>query len=180
MTPKKRGIAVFTVCAFCFLGGTAFVPLLNPAPQIVELDLIAQLNQGLTISLGSTVVTFSGLERARLAENVPALENPVEITVRATGIGNSEFVLEVLANGDLESGENRIPISHITWTAANHSPSNPRGTFYDGTMSREIQRPAGRWQGSSWRTGLFEFFYYHDLQPPGRYAQTVTFTLSLP
>lgn len=148
--------------------------------QSEELQMAAQIPQILWISIEKDTITFSGADPTYPPSLIPARENPVEIYIWTWGIGRQTFYLHVLANGNLESGKNQIPIDNISWTATSiHSPG---GNFFSGTMSAIESQLAGRWRGSSLifpRQGRFEFFYLNDPQPPGQYTQTVTFTLSV-
>ena len=62
----------------------------------------------------TTTVQFPARDPSS-APTIAALENPIPIEVQYTGQGN--WVLTVIANGDLVSGADTIPIANIRWTA---------------------------------------------------------------
>jgi len=148
-----------------------------PTYSSKNITINAQVKQTLWIWMQRDTINFP----PRVPKNppswdeIPANENPVTISVTARVHGNTTTVLNVLANGDLESGQERIPISNISWTATNVHSSN--GTFLDGTMSATEPQLAGKWRTSGRRTGSLNYFYYNDPRPPGNYTQTVTYTL---
>lgn len=102
---------------------------------------------------------------------VEANENPVTVWTLAFVASDSTVTLEVLANGDLVSGSNTIPISNITWTASGSG-------YEDGTMNNSNPQTAGSWTGFGFRSGQFNYFYTNNPQAPGLYTATVTYTLS--
>lgn len=172
----RKAVYLFIFFPF-FIGGLTIAPLSTQTLQSVELQMSAELQQSLWIMISNETITFRSSDPTYPPSTLPANENPVYISVLARVQGNETTVLQVLANGNLESGENQIPISNVNWKATNiHSP---RGTFLDGTMSATEPQLAGQWRTSGWRFGSFNFFYYNDPRPPGNYIQTVTYTLSI-
>ena len=73
--------------------------------------------------------------------SIPATENPVQVTANVTTGNNKTVTLTALAQGDLVSGSNTIPISNVTWTASGNG-------FSAGTMSKSAAQQVGRWTGT--------------------------------
>jgi len=159
------------------MGGLTIAPLSTQTLQSVKLQMSAQLQQVLWILISNETITFRSSDPTYPPSTIPANENPVYISVLARVHGNDTTFLQVLANGNLKSGENQIPISNVSWKATNIHSIN--GSFLDGTMSATERQLAGQWRTSGWRSGSFNFFYYNDPRPPGHYIQTVTYTLSI-
>ncbi len=171
---------IYLIAFFTFLtGGLTTAPHPKQTLQSVELQMAAQIPQILWISIENDTITFSGADPTYPPSLIPARENPVEMYILTWGIGRQTFYLHVLAHGNLESGENQIPIDNISWETTNIF--SPGGNFFSGVMSASEPQLAGEWRGSHLlpRRGQFNFYYLNDPQPPGQYTQTVTFTLSV-
>jgi hypothetical protein len=138
---------------------------------VINLDAPLASSASLTISPNS--INFPNADPDTVAF-IPATENPVNVSVQAQTTGNKTVTLTVLANGDLVSGSNTIPISNLTWTATGSG-------FVPGTMSKISPQPAGIWQRSGTRTGTFSFFLFNSWSyATGNYTQTITYTVSAP
>lgn len=144
--PRVTGIGglLFTLCAL----GTA------PANAA-----------SLGISLAAPSLRFQASNPA-VQPTVPALENPIAVSVNYSGTGN--WVLNVLADGDLLSAGSSIPISRIRWTANG-------AAFSSGTLSKTSPQAVGT--GNVSATGSLSFFLADSWNfAAGSYAQTITFT----
>jgi hypothetical protein len=105
--------------------------------------------------------------------SIPA-NSTVAVTANATTGTTSTVTLQALAQGDLVSGANSIPISNVTWTAGGAG-------FVAGTMSKTTAQSVGRWTGSGTRYGTLSFFLHNSWSyATGNYTQRVTFTLTAP
>ncbi len=137
------------------------------------LDLSAQVNARAKIVMNVNAIKFVDLIGGNL-NIIPASENPVAITANARTGSNSPVTLTFLASGDLQSPNQTIPISKVTWTAT--------GTGYrNGTMSRTAAQTVGTWTGSGSYAGALSFTL--DLtgnDKTGDYTSSGTFTLSGP
>jgi hypothetical protein len=107
---------------------------------------------------------------------VPAI-GPVTVlaTVKAVGAPGYPWLLTLVANSDLRSGPDVIPISVLSWTA---SPNPP---FVDGTMSTVTPRLVGSGIAHINATARFDFTMLNSWNyNAGTYSATATFTLSAP
>jgi hypothetical protein len=138
-----------------------------------EVNIIAPLASSALLSITPSSINFPNADPDTVP-SIPAYENPVTVTANAQTSGNKTVTLSVIANGDLISGSNPIPIGNVTWTA------NGSG-FLAGTMSKTTPQTAGSWQRSGNRTGTFSYFLKNSWSyATGNYTQTVTYTLTAP
>lgn len=121
--------------------------------------------QSLSLSLGAGTLRFADAHPGT-TPMIPAVENPVGITVNFTGPGN--WVLTVLSGGDLESGSGSIPISRVRWTGSG-------AAFRNGTLSKTSAQTVASGNGSA--TGALTFYLQNSwTYAVGNYSQTLTFT----
>jgi hypothetical protein len=139
------------LCGLC-----ALALLIQPA--IVGADNI-------TLTLGSSQVRFSDADPATTAV-ISSTDNPISMAVKFGGQGN--WVLTVLANGDLSAGANRIPISSVSWNASGAG-------FVSGTLSKSQSEVVA--SGTTDRSGTLSFRLNNSYSyPTGSYSQSLTFT----
>jgi hypothetical protein len=111
-------------------------------------------------------------------DTVPSIQSvPATLAVVAKAKTGSASVvtLNVLANGDLISGTENIPIGNVTWTAAGGAG------FSAGTMNKTTAQTCGSWTGSGKYTGTYSYFLANNWNyPVGTFTQTATYTLTAP
>jgi len=108
------------------------------------------------------------------AKQVPALQNDIKITVKARTERTSPVNLNIVADGDLVSGPETIPIQNVVWQAAGQG-------FKGGTLSKSSVQNAGSWTGSGVREGVFRYYLNNSWNyQKGEYQVTVTYTLAVP
>jgi hypothetical protein len=99
----------------------------------------------------------------------------LQVTVKAEGAPGYPWVLTLLANSDLRSGPDVIPISSVGWTA---SPSPP---FVSGTLSTVTPVLLGTGIAHINTTLNMDFMLQNSWSyNAGNYSATATFTLSGP
>jgi hypothetical protein len=100
---------------------------------------------------------------------------PLTVTIKAVGRSGVPWTLLFVANSDLRSGRDVIPISVISWIAAPNPP------FMDGTLSAVTPRIVA--------TGITHDFYDFTMNfymtnswtyNAGNYTSSATFTLAAP
>lgn len=99
----------------------------------------------------------------------------VTVSVRALAAPGAPWILTMIADSDLTSGADVIPIGNVSWTA---SPSPP---FQGGALSAVI--PAVLGTGTSHFTALMSLNFYLQNSwdyVPGDYTATATLTLASP
>lgn len=107
-------------------------------------------------------------------KQVPALQNDIKVTVKARTGSTSPVSLNVIADGDLVSGIDMIPVQNVTWQATGAGFSN-------GTLSKSAVQTAGSWKGSGIREGTFRYYLNNNWNyQKGEYRVTVTYTLTTP
>jgi hypothetical protein len=136
-------------------------------------NINAPLASSAQLTLNPTVINFRNADPDALP-SIPANENPVQVTANVTTGNNKTVTLKALAQGDLVSGSDTIPISNVTWTTSSSG-------FSGGTMSRSAAQPVGQWKGPGTYTGTVSFFLNNSWSyATGNYTQRVTFTLTAP
>lgn len=123
----------------------------------------------LKLTFDAATIRFPAMDPA-FTPSIAALENPIPISVRSTG-GGGNWILTVIAAGDLVSGSSRIPISHLSWTATG-------AAFQGGTMSSTRPQTAGSGgPGPGTYNGTLRFLLQNSWDyTTGNYAQTITFS----
>ncbi len=136
-------------------------------------DVSAGIDSAAQLTITPSAINFRDADADALP-SIPANENPVSVTAYAQTTGNKTITLTVIAAGDLVSGNDRILIGNVTWTATGSG-------FSGGTMSKTTPQTAGSWQRSGTRMGTFSFFLNNSwAYATGNYSQTVTYTLTSP
>lgn len=121
----------------------------------------------LGLSLSSSTLRFPD-GNASTTPSLASQDNPVLVSVNYAGTGN--WVLTVLASGDLQSAESSIAISNIRWSAAGNG-------FYPGTLSKTSPQSVATGTGSA--SGTLSFFLANRSHyASGHYTQEITFTVT--
>lgn len=123
----------------------------------------------LKLTFNAATIRFPAADPS-FTPSIAALENPIPVSVRSTG-GGGNWILTVIAAGDLVSGSSRIPISQVSWTATG-------AAFEGGTMSSTRPQTAGSGgPGPGDYNGTLRFFLLNSWNyETGNYAQTITFS----
>jgi hypothetical protein len=121
-----------------------------------------------TLTLENSSINFPSRNPATVT-SIASSQNPMSINIQTSG--TTTWSLTLLANGDLVSGGDTIPISNITWTAS--------GTgFVGGAMSKTTSSTVASGSGDVNRTGSQRFFLSNSWNyATGSYSQTVVYTL---
>ncbi|MHB8069564.1 MAG: hypothetical protein ACYDIC_16855 [Desulfobaccales bacterium] len=136
-------------------------------------DVAAAIDSAAQLTITPSAINFRDAD-PDVTRSIPANENPVSVTAYAQTTGNKTVTLSVIAAGDLVSGNDRILINNLTWTATGSG-------FSGGTMSKTSPQTAGSWRRSGTRIGTFSFFLGNSWSyATGNYSQTVTYTLTSP
>ncbi len=139
-----------------------------------DLTINATVAARATLTLGSATINFPDADPDAVP-SIAAAENPVAVTARVRTGRASTPTLTVLANSDLTSGADTIPISNVTWTAA-------AAPFVGGTMNATTAQSAATFgSGSGSYSSTFSYFLANSwAYNTGNYAATVTYTLTAP
>ena len=121
----------------------------------------------------SDTITFPSVDPDE-RKQVPATQNDIKVIVKARTGTTSPVNLNMVADGDLISGPDTIPIQNVTWQATGPG-------FVAGILSKTSFQAAGSWKGSGVREGVFRFFLNNSWNyQRGEYQVTVTYTLTTP
>ncbi len=146
---------------------------LNADTSIVITDVDASSNSSATLTINMTSITFPNANPGAVPM-VPANENPVAVTANVQIEEGSTATLTVLAGGDLISGNDKIAINTVSWTATG-------GGLLPGIMNKVTPVLAGSWTSPGEYTGAFSFFMANSWSyATGNYSQTVTYTVTAP
>lgn len=136
-------------------------------------DVAAAIGSAAQLTITPSAINFRDADPDAMP-SIPANENPVTVVAYAQTTGNKTVTITVIAAGDLVSGNDRILIDNVTWTATGSG-------FSGGTMSKTTPQTAGSWRRSGTRMGTFSFFLKNSWSyATGNYSQTVTYTLTSP
>jgi hypothetical protein len=132
-------------------------------------SLAAQLD----VTVTPSSLTFSDLD-PDLTPNISASQNPVSISIVAKGTQN--YLLTVVANGDLTSPNDSIPISNISWTASGSG-------YVSGTLSASTPQTvaSGHNTGNNTYNGSLSFsFKNYWSYATGSYSASLTYVATSP
>lgn len=105
---------------------------------------------------------------------IPSVQNDIKVTVKARTGSSSPVNLNIVADGDLVSGTDVIPIQNVNWQASGQG-------FIGGTLSKSKVQTAGSWIGSGIREGAFRYYLNNSWNyQKGEYQVTITYTLATP
>jgi len=133
----------------------------------------AKIEKLLKLIVDTNLITFPHNDPDATAE-IPALQNDVKVVVKARTENTSPVTLNLIADGDLVSGSDRIPVQNVMWQASGMG-------FLDGTLSNSSVQAAGFWRGSGVREGTFRYYLRNSWNySKGDYQVTITYTLMTP
>jgi len=132
----------------------------------------ARIDKVAKLIVDTNTVTFPNMDPDE-TKLVPAIQNDVKVTVKARTGSSSPVNLNIIADGDLTSGPDVIPVQNVTWQASGSG-------FVSGTLAKS-SASAGSWTGSGVREGTFRYYLNNSWNyQKGEYRVTVTYTLTTP
>jgi hypothetical protein len=152
--------------------------LIVPKVSVASTDaktLVIKANIGKVVKLivDTNTVTFPNIDPDKMKQ-IPALQGDVKVTVKARTGSTSPVTLNIIADGDLASGPDIIPIQNVIWQASGQG-------FSGGTLSKSTVQTAGSWKGSGVREGVFRYFLNNSSNyQKAEYQVTITYTLTTP
>jgi hypothetical protein len=133
----------------------------------------AKVEKVAKVIIDTNTITFPNMDPDEIRQ-VPALQNDIKVTVKARTGSTSPVNLHVIADGDLVSGPDTIPVQNVIWQASGQG-------FLSGILSKSTVQTAGSWKGSGVREGVFRFYLNNSWNyQKGEYQVTVTYTLTTP
>jgi hypothetical protein len=143
------------------------------AGNTVLVDMSAAVASSAQLTISPLTINFPDAD-PDTTPRINAMENPVTVTAHAQTGQKKQVILTVMAQSDLMSGADTIPISNVSWTATGNG-------FTSGTLSKGAAVTAGSWNGSGMRRGTFAYTMVNSWNyPRGNYRANVVYTLTTP
>jgi hypothetical protein len=143
------------------------------ATETKSIVMKAKIEKMAKLIVDTNTIIFPNMDPDE-AKQVPALQNDIKVTVKARTGSTSPVNLNVIADGDLVSGPDTIPVQNVIWQASGQG-------FSGGTLSKSNVQTAGSWKGSGVREGAFRYYLNNNWNyQRGEYQVTVTYTLTTP
>ncbi len=121
----------------------------------------------------TNTITFPEMDPDEIRQ-IPAIPNDVKVIVKVRTGGTDLTNLNIIADGDLRSGSDTIPVQNVVWQASGQG-------FRSGTLSKFTVQTAGSWKGSGVREGVFRYYLNNSWNyQKGEYRVIVTYTLTTP
>jgi len=128
----------------------------------------------LRLTIVPATITFAAAD----PDTTPSIAAPnVTVSYRVRNNVTGNWLISLLASGDLTAGAATIPITNVTWTA---SPTPP---FQAGTLSRTLAQTLASGSGNvqNTTTGTVVFRLANSwTYNVGTYSTSVVFTLTAP
>jgi hypothetical protein len=166
---KKTHLIASLVTFALLLGSSLALAASTTATLTIKATMIAQAK----LTLSSSTINFPDAD-PDTTPSISATEGAVSVTAKVRTGAASTATLALLAASDLASGDDKIEVSKVTWSAG--------GTgFAAGTMNKTTAQTVGSWTGSGNRTGTLTFSLANSWSyATGSYSATSTFTLTAP
>lgn len=146
--------------------------LVYAATDSQNLTINATVNAKAKLTLTPSTINFPDTDPDTTP--IPA-DNTVGVTAKVRTGSASTATLTVLANGDLTSGSDTIPISKVHWTGSGS------GFVTSGTLDKTTSQAVASWTGSGVYTGTLYFTMDNSWDyPTGTYSATATYLLTAP
>jgi hypothetical protein len=169
MTIGKNLTSVVLVISFLLLSSHLSVAATDTKPLVIK----AKIDKVVKLIVDTNTLVFPNMDPDEVKQ-VPALQNDIRVTVKARTGSTSPVNLNVVADGDLVSGSDTIPVQNVTWQASGQG-------FSSGTLSKSAVQTAGVWKGSGVREGVFRYYLANGWNyQKGEYLVTVTYILTTP
>jgi hypothetical protein len=138
-----------------------------------SLVIKAKIGKVVKLIVNTNTVTFPNVDPDDVKQ-IPALQGDIKVIVKARTGSSSPVTLNIIAEGDLVSGTDMIPIQNVNWQASGQG-------FIGGTLSKSKVQNAGSWTGSGIREGAFRYYLNNSWNyQKGEYQVTITYTLTTP
>ena len=167
MKTRNFNFILSLILSLFVLSGITFA---NSASKTLVIK--ANIDKVAKLIVDTNTVTFPNVDPDE-GKQVPAVQNDIKVTVKARTGRSSPVNLNVVADGDLTSGSDTIPVQNVTWQASGSG-------FLSGTLTK-FSVPAGSWTGSGVREGTLRYYLNNSWNyQKGEYQVTVTYTLTTP
>jgi hypothetical protein len=138
-----------------------------------SLVIKAKVEKVAKVIVDTNTITFPNMDPDE-TKQVPATQKDIKVIVKVRTGSTSPFNLNIIADGDLVSGSDTIPVQNVIWEAFGQG-------FMSGTLSKSAVQTAGSWKGSGVREGVFRYYLNNSWNyQRGEYQVTITYTLTTP
>lgn len=138
-----------------------------------SLIIKASIGKAAKLIIDTNTITFPNMGPDEMTR-IPATQNDIKVVVKTRTGNGSPVTLNIIADGDLTSGSDTIPVQNVTWQG-----SGPG--FLGGTLSKTAAQTAGSWIGSGVREGAFRYYLNSSWNyQTGEYQVTITYSLVVP
>ena len=163
-----------------FIIVTALLSILFTTPGVSlsssdtkSLVIKAKIEKVLKLIVDTILISFPNKDPDEVTE-IPAVQNDVKVIVKVRTGATSPVTLNLIADGDLFSGSDTIPVQNVYWQASGQG-------FQGGLLSKTTVQTAGSWTGCGVREGAFRYYLKNSWNyPRGEYQATITYTLTTP
>lgn len=125
------------------------------------------------VIVDTNTITFPNMDPDETRQ-VPAIQKDIKVIVKVRTGSTSPVNLNIIADGDLASESDMIPVQNVIWQASGQG-------FMSGTLSKSTVQTAGSWKSSGAREGVFRYYLNNSWNyQRGEYQATVTYTLATP
>jgi hypothetical protein len=159
---------VLTAAAMVVLSAA---PAFAQASDNAQIAVTVNVNARAKLTLGTATITFNDAD-----PDVTGTfsSGPISVDVKSRAGSGSNVTLTVVADDDLTSGGDTIPISDLTWTVTGAG-------FSAGTSDSTTAQTLGSWTGSGNRSGTHTYSLPNSwAYNVGSYTATLTYTLTAP
>ncbi len=133
----------------------------------------AKVERVAKVIVDTNTITFPNMDPDETRQ-IPATQKDIKVIVKVRTGSTSPVDLNIIADGDLASGSDTIPVQNVIWQVSGQG-------FMSGTLSKSTVQTAGSWKGSGVREGLFRYYLNNSWNyQRGEYQVTVTYTLTVP
>jgi hypothetical protein len=168
-----KRIIKFILIVMILSGSFLFHDICNASTDTKSIIIKAKIDKVAKLIVDTNLITFPNMDPDEVKQ-IPALQNDVKVTVKARTGSTSPVNLNIIADGDLVSGSDIIPVQNVMWQASGQG-------FLGGTLSKSTVQTAGSWKGSGIREGLFRYYLNNNWNyQRGEYQVTITYTLTTP
>ncbi len=133
----------------------------------------AKIEKVAKVIVDANTITFPSMDPDE-TKQIPAIQNDIKVIVKVRTGSTSPVNLNIIAEGDLASVSDTIPVQNVIWQASGQG-------FMSGTLSKSTVQTAGSWKGSGVREGVFRYYLNNSWNyQRAEYQVTITYTLTTP
>jgi len=109
------------------------VPGISTAATATKsLVIKAKVGKVAKLIVDTNTITFPNMDQNETTQ-VPAIQNDIKVIVKVRTESTSPISLNIIADGDLASGSDTIPVQNVIWQASGQG-------FVSGTLSSPLFR----------------------------------------